>query len=189
MGLAKIKYEKLKILDFDIENRPLSYLGQDFTTADITAIAASWEGESKIFCWALGEVDTEEMLLGFKELYDEADIVTGHFIRNHDLPHINGALIDFGLPILGPKLTSCTKEDLVRRKGISASQENLSETFGIKEPKLVMNQPKWRRANRLTQEGIKLTKERVTSDIKQHKELRKYMIKNNLLSPAQIWEP
>ena len=29
----------LRVLDFDIENRPLSYLGSDFTTAEVTAIA------------------------------------------------------------------------------------------------------------------------------------------------------
>ena len=33
----------------------------------------------------LGQVDTEEMLAGFRELYDQADVVTGHYIRKHDL--------------------------------------------------------------------------------------------------------
>lgn len=189
MGLGNITTKKLKVLDFDIENRPLSYLGMDFTTSDITAIAASWEDKKYAVVWALGEVDTETMLRGFLELYNEADVVTGHFIRNHDLPIINGALMEFGLPTLGPKLTSCTKNDLKTRKGISASQESLADMLGVPAPKIQMNQKKWREANRLTKAGIEETKNRVVGDIVQHKLLRKALIEADLLNPPSIWPP
>jgi hypothetical protein len=179
--------KQLRILDFDIENRPLSYLGMDFTTSDITAIAAGWTDQTKVHCWALGESTSEEMLEGFLALYDEADIVTGHYIRGHDLPIINGALAEFGYPPLGPKLTSDTKNDLVRRKGISASQESLSDMLGLPAPKVQMSQAKWREANRLTPEGIAHTKTRVIGDIRQHKQLRAALIEAGLLGPPREW--
>lgn len=189
MALGKVGTKNLRILDFDIENRPLSYLGFDFTTADITAIAAGWTDRKTVSVWALGETPTEVMLTNFKELYDEADIVTGHFIRNHDLPHINAALMEFGFDSLGPKLTICTKNDLLKRKGISASQENLSAMLGIEAPKIQMDQGKWREANRLTRKGIALTKERVTGDVRQHKQLLAALTERGMLRPPRIWKP
>jgi hypothetical protein len=179
----------LRILDFDIENRPLSYLGMDFTTADVTAIAAGWAGKSKVECWMLGEVTTEEMLSGFVGLYDEADMVTGHYIRKHDLPIINGALIEHGMPTLKPKLTSDTKLDMLRRSGISCSQESLAGMFGLPEQKKHMTQTAWRMANRLTLEGIQHARERVVSDIRQHKALRERMVEAGLLGPPRTWVP
>lgn len=179
----------LQVLDFDIENRPLSYLGQDFTTADITAIAASWVGEKKVHVWLLGEVTTEEMLAGFVDLFDKASLVTGHYIRKHDLPIINGALIEHGLPSLGPKLSSDTKLDLVKRSGVSASQESLADMLGVAAPKVQMNQKKWRSANRLTAAGIAETRKRVVGDIRQHKELRSELLERGLLGAPRMWRP
>lgn len=180
---------KLRILDFDIENRPLSYLGMDFTTSDITAIAASWVGESKVHVWLLGEQTTEEILAGFVALYEQADIVTGHFIRNHDLPIVNGALIEARMPTLGEKLTSDTKNDLVRRKGISASQESLADILDVPAPKVQMNQGKWRKANRLTADGIAETRKRVVGDVRQHKLMRMALLEAGLLGPPRLWSP
>lgn len=191
--------KKLRILDFDIENRPLSYLGQDFTTGEITAIAASWVGERKVHVWALGEeypcvfgacmTSLFDVLEGFLALYNQADVVTGHYIRRHDLPYISGAMMELGLGRLSPKLVSDTKVDLKIAKGISQSQESLGEMLGLKAPKVQMNQPKWREANRLTPEGIALTKKRVVGDVKQHKQLRERLVKEGLLNPPTIWKP
>lgn len=189
MALGNVEFKPLRVLDFDIENRPLAYLGMDFTSAEITAIAAGWTDEKAVHVWALGDVDLADILLGFKAMYDEADIVTGHYIRNHDLPIINGALMELGLPGLGPKLTQCTKNDLVTSKGISKSQENLGEMLGIKAPKIQMNQPKWRAANRLTPEGIELTKKRVVGDVAQHKQLRATLLEQDRLGSPRVWRP
>jgi hypothetical protein len=174
------------VLDFDIENRPLSYLGMDFTTSDITAIAAGFLHQRKIHYWVLGEVDTHTMLEGFVELYNRADMVTGHYIRRHDLPIINGALMEFGMAPLGTKLTSDTKLDLVRRKDLSASQESLSAMLGLKAPKVHMTQNDWRLANRL--ERLDLTRNRVVGDIRQHKELRAALLKAGLLGRPKLWK-
>lgn len=179
----------LRILDFDLENRPLSYLGNDFTTDEITAIACSWIGEDEVQTWLLGEVSLEEMVRGFLAVYAEADIVTGHYIRRHDLPQLNAACMELGLPALEAKMTSDTKMDLVKRKGISASQENLSHMFGLGHPKEHMSQIDWRLANRLTPEGLARTRERVEGDVRQHKELRAHLVKAGFLGPPKIWKP
>jgi hypothetical protein len=186
---------KLRILDFDIENRPLSYLGQDYTTAEITAIAACWDGARKpVQCWLLEPDDDGVgagiMLEGFREMYDAADMVTGHYIRMHDLPIINGAMVERGLPPLGEKLTCDTKLDLVSHGGaISASQENLCAMLGLAAPKILMNTVKWREANRLTPEGRRLTEKRAVGDVIQHMALRKALVARDLLGPPKVWRP
>jgi len=180
-----------RILDFDIENRPLSYLGQDYTTAEITAIAACWDGQPKsMTCWLLGVDDPVDMLNGFCYAYDMADMVTGHYIRMHDLPIINGAMVEHGLPPLSEKLTCDTKLDLVRHGAvISASQENLCQMLGLPQPKIHMNNALWRTANRLTPAGLKLTAKRATGDVIQHMALRRELVKRDLLSAPKVWRP
>jgi hypothetical protein len=181
---------KLRILDFDIENRPLAYLGHDYTTAEVTAIAWCWVGEPKtLTCRLLGVHDPGAMLSDFWSVYDEADLVTGHYIRMHDLPIINAALMEFGMPGLDEKLTCDTKLDLVKRKDLSTSQENLSSMLGISEMKAHMSNTSWREANRLTPEGLKLTAERVMSDVVQHMAMRKRLIERELLGPPRMWRP
>jgi hypothetical protein len=182
---------ELKILDLDLENRPLSYLGSDYTTAEITALACCWVSKPKsIKVWLLGRDSMVEMLKGFVEYYDQADMVTGHYIRMHDLPILNGAMIENGLPPLAEKLTCDTKLDLVKKGQVfSASQENLSEMFGLRYPKVQMTTPKWREANRLTPEGLKLTERRVAGDVLQHMALRHALVERGLLSEPKAWRP
>jgi hypothetical protein len=189
MAQVKITWgtRKLRVLTFDIENRPITYLGKDYTTAEITAIAARFSDHPYIFTWLLGRDDPAAMLREFVELYDEADVVTGHFIRKHDLPIINGALIEYGLTTLRPKLTSDTYLDLVRRSGISASQESLADMLGVEAPKIQMNQQKWRLANRLKNDGIKLTQERVVGDVRQHQQLRQILLDRGMLRSPRVW--
>ncbi len=182
---------KLRILDFDIENRPLSYLGQDYTTAEITAIAWCFVGEPKtLTVQLLGRDHPDQMLHWFCDAYDSADMVTGHYIRMHDLPIISGSLVEVGLPPLTEKLTCDTKLDLVKKgPAFSASQENLSEMLGVTKPKIHMNTPRWREANRLTPAGLKLTAKRVVGDVIQHMALRKALVERDLLSTPKMWRP
>jgi hypothetical protein len=191
----------LAILDFDIENRPLSYLGSDYTTGEVTAIAWQVVGKPRtadcvvlgVSCQHPGCDDVhcgetlEEVLSRFVAAYDEADMVTGHYIRGHDLPVLNGALLELGRAPLGDKLTHDTKNDLVNRKYLSASQENLGATLGLRAPKVKMDQAKWREANRLTPEGVELTKKRVVGDVRQHIELRQRLLEIGALRPPVMW--
>jgi len=180
-----------RVLDFDIENRPLSYLGQDYTTAEITAIAACWDGQPRTMrCWLLGADEPAEMLEAFREMYDAADMVTGHYIRCHDLPIINGSMVEHGLPPLDQKLTCDTKLDLISKGPVfSASQENLCAMLKLPPPKVHMNTVMWREANRLTTEGLKLTTKRAVGDVIQHMALRRALVERNLLSSPTVWRP
>lgn len=204
----------LRVLDFDCENRPLSYLGGDFTTGEVTAIAWQFIGEPRtahvallgVQCqhevytgdlFTLGEHRTcgeyhngeslEDMLAAFAQVYDEADMVTGHYIRGHDLPVLNGALLELGRAPLGDKLTHDTKLDLVSRRYISASQENLAEMLGVRAPKVHMNTPRWREANRLTPRGLELTRKRAVGDVRQHIELRRRLLSMGALGRPRMW--
>ena len=186
--MKQVIARKLKVLDFDIENRPLSYWIPDRPSAEITAIAACWVGDPKSMkCWLLGRDDPIEMLEGFKKLYDEADMVTGHYIRRHDLPIIQGAILENGLKPLGKKFAQDTKVDLVRMSDIPVSQENLLEILQTAGSKYHMTQQMWRTANRLTPKGLALTEKRVTSDVRMHIKMRKELIKRDLLMPPRIW--
>ncbi len=191
---------QLRVLDFDLENRPLSYMGMDFTSAEITAVAWSWVGTDEVSCILLtntgkyvtddGRKLTPAKALGlFLDAYNEADAVTGHYIRKHDLPLLNGALLELGLPPLPPKMTCDTKMDMVRKKDLSASQESLSEMYGLPEPKYHMTQGRWRAANRLQPDGLEEARERVVSDVVQHKALRAAMIQRHHLRPGRVWYP
>lgn len=179
-----------RVLDFDIENRPLSYWYDGNPTAEITAIG---------WCFYDSPFDPQVMLLGIDEpraileafvaAYDQADMVTGHYIRKHDLPIINAGLVELGLPILSSKLTQDTKLDLVKYSDIPKTQEHLGEMLGLPSPKVGMSQTKWRDANRLTPSGIEATKKRVVGDVKQHMEIRMELLNRGLLGAPKVWRP
>lgn len=186
-----IRTRPLRVLDFDIENRPLSYLGSDFTTAEVTALAWAWiaeDADAPVTVYLLGETSLDTMLQEFVAAYEQADLVTGHFIRGHDLPMINGALVEQGLPVLPDKMTQDTKLDFVRTKGLSLSQESLGAMLRLEHNKVTMNQARWRAANRLTPEGVAAVRDRVTGDVRQHIELRRELLKLNYLSPPKLWK-
>ena len=186
-SLLTVRHRPMRVLDFDIENRPLSYLGSDFTTAEVTAIAWAWTDTPDVVVRLLGETPLEDILREFVGAYNAADLVTGHFIRGHDLPMVNGALMECGLPPLEDKLVQDTKVHLMRAKGISKSQESLGAMFHLDAPKVSMNQSKWRAANRLTPEGLAEVRQRVVGDVRQHMELRRVLLERGLLAPPKMW--
>lgn len=179
----------MRVLDFDCECRPLHWIGGDYVSKEITAIAWAWVDQPEdVTCYLLGNVDPVVMLRAFLDVYNQADMVTGHFIRGYDLPTINGALSEYQLPSLGDKLAQDTKIDLIRRSGLSSSQENLGSMLGLSHPKVGMNQKKWRSANRLEPQGLVEVKERVIGDVKQHIELRQKLIDLGYLGPPRVWK-
>ena len=184
----RVNARPMRILDFDIENRPLSYLGSDFTTAEVTAIAWAWvDRPHDVTVYLLGETELPEILTAFLGVYCRADMITGHYITGHDLPMINGALMELGMATLPDKLVQDTKTGLVRSKGISLSQENLGAMFRLERDKVKMNQIRWRAANRLTPDGLALTRERVVGDVQQHLALRQRLLDLGYLGPAVKW--
>ena len=202
-----VKVRSLRVLDWDLENRPLNYAGEDFTFSEITAIAWKFIGEpGPIHALCLGPtnlgsmpegykeqagfvVPHRTMLLGFVAAYVQADLVTGHNIIKHDLRILNGALLEQGLSPLPPKLVSDTYLHLKRKGGVSGSQENLAQMLNVKSSKVGMSQVAWREANRLSDKGIALTRKRVTADVRQHIQLRRELLKRNWLKAPRIWQP
>lgn len=183
-----IRSRPMRVLDFDCEARPLHWISSDYVSKEITAIAWAWTDRPEdVTCYLLGETDPEDMLTAFRAAYDQADMVTGHFIRGYDLPLINGALTEYQLPTLGDKLTHDTKLDLVRRSGLSGSQENLGAMLGLAHEKVKMDQAKWRSANRLTPEGLAEVKTRVVGDVQQHIEMRERLLKLGYLAAPVMW--
>lgn len=180
----------MRVLTFDLENRPSTYWIPDRPTAEVTAIA--WGFTPRQIECALLTKDGDsyrEMLAAFREAYEQADMVTGHYIRRHDLPILNGAMVEVGLPILSPKLSLDTKLDSVNWKDIPKSQEHLCEMLGVPAPKVQMTQQMWREANRLTDAGLVLTYKRAVGDVKQHFQLRKVMVERGLLTEPRVWKP
>lgn len=198
MPLTLSKGRPLRVLDFDIENRPLSYWMPDRPTAEITAIASCWTDDlSSMHVGLLVPEDDgpRDLLLKFLERYDEADMVTGHYIRKHDLPIINGALMEMNLPLLGPKLTCDTKLDMMKKADLPATQEALlnmlhvTNAYGQPMTKYHMSQEDWREANRLTPEGLRKTHARVQSDVFAHIHLRQAMLDAGMLRSPRMWDP
>jgi len=180
----------LRVLDLDIENRPLSYLGSDFTTAEVTAVAWAWADQpEEVTVYMLGNTSLGLILHEFVKVYNQADLVTGHFIRGHDLPMLNGALMERQEPSLSEKMSHDTKLDLMRSKGLSLSQENLGAMLRLEHGKHPMNQIQWRAANRLSAEGLLMVRDRVVSDVRQHIELRRRLMQLGYLGPPKLWKP
>ena len=177
-------------MDFDTESRPLTYLGSDYTTAEITAIASAWVGQrGSMESLILGEMEGKDMLLSFSKRWDEADMVTGHNLIRHDLPRLNAMLLEQGMPALGPKLVQDTYLHLKRKNGVSGSQESLAEMLGVKAPKQGMSQVAWRQANRLLPEGLVKTRTRCVSDVVQHMALRARLLELQWLRNPRVWRP
>ena len=185
-----------RTLDFDIENRPLSYWVPEMPTAEITAIASCWTDDlASMEVWLLQPTDDgpRDILERFLVRYTQADMVTGHYIRKHDLPIINGALYELDMPLLSDKLTCDTKLDMFTKADVPATQEYLLETLHVKDVygqpvrKVHMTQEAWRSANRLTPAGLALTRERVASDVFGHMQLRLEMLKRGMLRAPSMW--
>jgi hypothetical protein len=202
----------LRYLDFDIENRPLSYWVPDRPTAEITSIAYMFGGDHDSLkvvglappCWHKGHeehcpdmpstlLSMPHLLEEFRADFDRADIVTGHYILRHDLPIINAMLYEQRMPLLGDKRASDTKLHMFTKADLPATQEYLLEQLevtcplGITLEKFHMTQPKWREANRLSPIGWDLTKRRVTSDVHAHWHMREAMLAAGWLSAPTVW--
>lgn len=91
------------------------------------------------------------------------------------------------MPPLPDRLVQDTKIDLMRSKGMSLSQESLGAMLRLDHAKVVMNQSKWRAANRLTPEGLAEVRQRVTGDVRQHIELRRELLELGYLSAPTMW--
>jgi len=192
-----LKLTKGRILGFDIENMPLTYYAPDYPTARITAIGMAFADNPKktmhvclldpVNGTGCSEVD---MGIHFLERYEEATLVTGHYIRKHDLPHINAMLFENGFVNgLKPKKTSDTKDDLQNWKGLPKNLEFLIAQLEVKTPKKHMTQHDWRSPNMFKPEGLRSTQDRVASDVIGQLQLREELIDRGYLKKPRMWTP
>jgi hypothetical protein len=192
----KLTIEASRVLDFDMECRPLSWYGGDWVTKEPTAFAAAYTDAPKdMFTWSLKHSDTDEgfsdqleQLFGmFVELTCDDVIVTGHWIRGFDLPLMNNTALRSDCTPLDRIMTHDTKSDLVKLGGLSKSQENLGSMLDLEHKKVSMSTGKWESANRLTTDGIAQSMERVTGDVRMHIVMRQELLVRGLLGPPKAW--
>ncbi len=181
---------KLKVLDFDSECRPMHY-SEFRDESQITAIAWSWVGERKIEWEVLRQNLSNErkMLERFLKAYNEADVVTGHYLVGHDLKLLSDHCVRFGWSLPAPKRVQDTKTLLPKVRGLGLSQENLSTLFELDEKKHRMNGRRWAVTNTLAQGGREEAKQRCVRDVRQHKALRKVLVEHGYLAVPKVWRP
>ena len=57
----------MRVLDFDVEARPLHWISGDYVSKEITAIAWAWvDKPDDVACYLLGETDPIAMLQAFR---------------------------------------------------------------------------------------------------------------------------
>ncbi len=188
--MIKLKLQKPRILDFDTECRPMHY-SEWRPESQITAIAWSWVGSGIVHSHVLEQdlANEHDMFRAFLRVYDEADMVTGHYIVKHDLPLLNDHCIRLGFEPLGSKLVQDTMTGFMKVKGLGKGQENLGALLGLDEGKHHMTGTSWRQANTLSDAGREETRKRVVDDVVQHKALRAVLVERNLLKAPRLWSP
>lgn len=180
----------LRVLDFDVEARPLGWISDDYTHKEVTVIAWAWMGETPdVRALTKDARSRARMLTAFRKVYDQADMIVGHFIRGYDLPTVSAMLVELGEPSLSQKLTHDTKLDLPSLQGVSKSQKNLADLLGIEDEKLDMTVGDWRRANRLEPAGVAKACDRAALDVIQNMAVYRAATSKRLLGPPKVWRP
>lgn len=192
-----IKTNKGRVLGFDIENMPLTYYAPDYPTSKVTVIGMAFEGEPKkdMHVCIVDPVNNTgctmtQMYVHFIERYEEATLVTGHYIRKHDLPTINGMLFEEGyFGGLSAKMTSDTKDDLPKWRGLPKNLEFLLDQLEVRTSKKHMTQYNWRAANTFTEQGLAAVLERSKTDVIGQLQVRRELIDRGYLKAPRLWRP
>jgi len=188
-----IPKRRLRILDFDIECLPGHWIGGDYVSKIITAVAWKWIDEpggptSIVEVLTHYDTDPDDMAAALARCINVADIVTGHYIRGFDLPLLNGNLLRANRIPLSPVLAQDTKLDLIKSHGRSLSQKNLAALIGVDEPKIDVGLFDWEGFNTRTpgfeEKGI----ERVAGDVTQNIAMRARLLELGWLGPPRTWD-
>lgn len=188
----------LRVLGFDLENRPGAYWFGDATTSQITAFAWKWVGEPVVHTMLLradGRFERDQgrpvaAKVAYQRFVGElaaAGLVFGHNIRQHDLPMLNAGLLRLHLPPLPPVLTTDTLRDYPKRRGMAANLASFADLYDLGGEKHAMSQHAWEQANQLTREGVAEARERVVSDVLLQETLRGRLLELGVLKPPRTW--
>lgn len=192
--------EPLRVLGFDLENRPGAYWFGDATTSQITAFAWKWVDEPAVHTMLLTvggrfKCDTGRTVTAvnayrrFAAELAAAGLVFGHNIRQHDLPTLNAGLLRLLLPPLAPVRTTDTLRDYPKRRGMAANLASFADLYGLDGEKHAMSQHAWEQANQLTAAGMVEARERVVSDVLLQEQLRGRLLDLGLLRAPRVWSP
>ena len=175
---------KLKILDFDTENRP-GFYWYDGQTTDML-MCVSWafldvEAQPRSLLLRYSKVDGLYMpdLAPFINDLENADIVTGHNIRRHDIPLLNAHRIRTGRPpIAWPHIIDTLDRGLWQggTKGLSRSQANTADLLGLNQDKMTVHIPVWEQAAAGNPAALQVIRERCESDVVMHMELYRKLV-------------
>ena len=185
----KLTVEAPRILTLDVECKPGHWIGGDYVSKILTAVAWQWDGEEKTVCLTHYGYDPGTLAARLAWEIRKADVVTGHYIRGFDLPLISGQLLVAGLPSLPPVWTLDTKLDLKKAHGRSLSQKNLSALLGIDAPKIDVTLAEWEAFNSKVDGAEARGIERVTGDVQQHREMRYKLVSLGWLGSGRLWTP
>lgn len=196
-----------RLLCFDIETMPVGFSDWD-PEAEIVAICSYWIGEkAKPKYWLVRPENVKQTLKEFQQEYKQADLVVGQYIRKFDLPTINGALMMHGLPMLEQKMTSDTKDDWGKKRGVSASLESFLVYYQTmdrmvnvhgKMYKAHLGKAHWRliyralcslRSDTWSQAQLALLRSRCEGDVIATAKVFKKMTKLGHLSAPKVWRP
>ncbi len=176
-----------RILDFDIESIAAGFADPAWVPMHMTAVAWSWLDEEKVTCRTLVDyaktvpdflsvmfLGCRPLLAEFVEVFNQADIVTGHNINRFDVPAINAELMRLGLEPLRDKPRIDTMRLRAKTYGFKKGQDVMSVLFDLPAEKKALNWAEWQQA--YSEPGWKTIKERCAGDVIQHKLLlRKLM--------------
>jgi hypothetical protein len=184
----KIQSSPGSVLTLDFECLPGGWIGSDYTSRVVTALAWAFDDEDpKVLTHYL--TTRKQMAEKFGEIVRQAGVVTGHWCSGFDAPLGNGARLRENLPPVDSFLISDTKTHLLRTSGRSLSQQNLAASLGLNVPKVDMTLRDWESFN-LREPGFRSVGEaRVVGDVLQHRELRKALMELGWLGAPQVWNP
>lgn len=158
-----------RLLCFDIENKPGTYGGMDYTHGKVTALGAQFLDEEEATGWVIRRSQAAQPARAakqFRVMWEQADVVLGHNIRGHDIKLLNGFYTSLDLPLLPERRTIDTYRDQPKIRGLSRSLENLCDRWGCPEKKLGLSEYDWEQAYDGVPWAVEKMLARVTSDVR-----------------------
>jgi hypothetical protein len=182
------RLRELRIVDIDCECLPGHWIGGDYVSKVLTAVAWKFIGsEGGVEVRTHYEATPGEMAAELASVIESSDIVTGHYIRGFDLRLLNGNLLLGGFGPLSPVLAHDTKLDLTKTHGRSLSQQNLGALLGLQHPKVQVTLADWEAFNTKTPGYRDKGVERVAGDVLQNIEMRERLIELGWLGAPKLW--
>lgn len=188
--LARPSDERLTVIDFDIETLAGGYGEPDWVTDIITAFAYKPVDGGDLVCETLPiahlfDNDAKRAFLApLLEVLRSASVLTGHNIRRFDLRVINTSAVRLELEPIRRTFTHDTMRINVQTKGLKKGQDNWSTRLKVMEKK-AMNFEEW--AVAYGESDHAMVRERVSSDVLSHIQIREKLLKRGLLPAPRLW--